>query len=64
MSDTHTVRLNAQVRIVGTGLLGASIGLALRSQGVDVVLADASPSSVRLAADLGAGRPAEKTDDP
>lgn len=64
MSDTHSVRLTAQVRIVGTGLLGASIGLALRSQGVDVVLADSSPSSVRLAADLGAGRPAEKTDSP
>jgi prephenate dehydrogenase len=64
MSDTHPVRLTAQVRIVGTGLLGASIGLALRSQGVDVVLADSSPSSVRLAADLGAGRPAEKTDAP
>lgn len=64
MSDTHSVRLSAQVRIVGTGLLGASIGLALRSQGVDVVLADSSPSSVRLAADLGAGRPAEKTDIP
>lgn len=64
MSDTHSVRLTAQVRIVGTGLLGASIGLALRSQGVDVVLADSSPSSVRLAADLGAGRPAEKTDIP
>lgn len=64
MSDTHPVRLNAQVRIVGTGLLGASIGLALRSQGVDVVLADSSPSSVRLAADLGAGRPASATDVP
>ena len=64
MSDTHSVRLSAQVRIVGTGLLGASIGLALRSQGVDVVLADSSPSSVRLAADLGAGRPAEKADAP
>jgi prephenate dehydrogenase len=64
MSDTHSVRLTSQVRIVGTGLLGASIGLALRSQGVDVVLADSSPSSVRLAADLGAGRPAEKSDAP
>ena len=56
MSDTNAVRLDAQVRIVGTGLLGASIGLALRSQGIDVALADSSPSSVHLAADLGAGR--------
>ena len=64
MSETNPVRLSAQVRIVGTGLLGASIGLALRSQGIDVVLADSSPSSVNLASDLGAGRPAQTTDQP
>ncbi|BAU99237.1 prephenate dehydrogenase [Aurantimicrobium minutum] len=64
MSDTNAVRLNAQVRIVGTGLLGASIGLALRSLGIDVALADASPSSVHLATDLGAGRPAHADDKP
>lgn len=46
----------AVVRIVGTGLIGTSIGLALRSQGVDVLLADPSPSSLALARDLGAGR--------
>lgn len=64
MSDTNAVRLEAQVRIVGTGLLGASIGLALRSQGIDVALADSSPSSVHLASDLGAGRPAHSDDSP
>ncbi len=64
MSDTNAVRLDAQVRIVGTGLLGASIGLALRSQGIDVALADSSPSSVHLASDLGAGRPAQADDQP
>ncbi|MEG0028725.1 MAG: prephenate dehydrogenase, partial [Aurantimicrobium sp.] len=64
MSDTNAVRLDAQVRIVGTGLLGASIGLALRSQGIDVALADSSPSSVHLASDLGAGRPAHADDQP
>ncbi|MDH6255922.1 prephenate dehydrogenase [Aurantimicrobium minutum] len=64
MSDTNAVRLDAQVRIVGTGLLGASIGLALRSQGIDVALADSSPSSVHLASDLGAGRPAHSDDSP
>lgn len=64
MSETNPVRLNAQVRIVGTGLLGASIGLALSKQGVDVVLADSSPSSVHLASDLGAGRPAQPSDEP
>ena len=64
MSDTNAVRLDAQVRIVGTGLLGASIGLALRSQGIDVALADSSPSSVHLASDMGAGRPAHADDQP
>jgi len=59
-----STRLSGQVRIVGTGLLGGSIALALRSHGVDVVLADASPSSVRLAVDLGAGRAAAEGDRP
>jgi prephenate dehydrogenase len=41
------------VLIVGTGLIGTSIGLALG--GRDVWLSDADPSSADLAADLGAG---------
>ncbi|MEJ1086709.1 prephenate dehydrogenase [Microbacterium sp. Mu-80] len=55
-------RLSGTVRIVGAGLLGSSIGHALRAKGVDVVLADASPSQLRLAIDYGAGR-AEQADD-
>jgi prephenate dehydrogenase len=43
------------VRIVGTGLLGTSLGLALRRQGVAVELADPSPTALALALDLGAG---------
>jgi prephenate dehydrogenase len=50
-------RLAGPVRIVGAGLLGASIGLALRERGVDVVLDDVSPSALELAVDYGAGRP-------
>ncbi len=46
----------SRVHIVGTGLIGTSIGLALRGRGVDVTLADPSPTAVTLAADLGAGR--------
>ena len=49
-------RLAEQVRIVGSGLLGASIGLGLRAHGVDVILEDASPSARNLAIDYGAGR--------
>ena len=52
------------VRVVGTGLLGASIGLALRGLGVDVVLHDPSRVTVLLARDVGAGRLAEPGDPP
>lgn len=51
-----TLRTTGPVRVVGTGLLGASIGLGLATRGVDVVLADPSPSALALARDLGAGR--------
>jgi prephenate dehydrogenase len=47
----------AAVSVIGTGLIGTSIALALRARGVDVWLADRDPHSARLAADLGAGQP-------
>lgn len=52
------------VRIVGAGLLGTSIGLALTKQGVDVSIESASPSSQALAVDYGAGRNASASDQP
>lgn len=55
-------RLTEQVHIIGAGLLGTSIALALTEKGVDVTLADASPTAVRLAVDYGAGR-AKRADD-
>ena len=57
-------RIVGEVRVVGSGLLGASVGLGLRAAGVDVILADASPANLRLAIDYGAGRPAKDTDNP
>lgn len=45
------------VRVVGAGLLGTSLGLALTRVGVDVELSDPSPTARALAVDLGAGRP-------
>jgi len=42
------------VLIVGTGLLGTSLGLALRRHGVDVLLTDRVPEHVRTATGLGA----------
>lgn len=55
MTDSAS-RLAGPVRVVGAGLLGASVGLGLRARGVDVLLADASPAHLRLAVDYGAGR--------
>jgi prephenate dehydrogenase len=52
------------VRIVGTGLLGSSIGLALRGLGVDVVLQDPSRTTVLVARDIGAGRLPSPDDEP
>jgi prephenate dehydrogenase len=43
------------VLVVGAGLLGASVGLALRHRGVDVVLLDVDPDTSRRASELGAG---------
>ncbi|PRY68635.1 prephenate dehydrogenase [Glaciihabitans tibetensis] len=57
-------RLRGPVRIVGAGLLGASIGLALRERGVDVILSDISPATLTLAIDYGAGRAAAVGDAP
>ncbi len=48
MTATH-------VRVVGTGLIGTSIGLALTARGVRVGLFDPSPTAAALARDLGAG---------
>ncbi|WP_205472172.1 prephenate dehydrogenase [Nocardioides sp. SYSU D00038] len=48
--------LAGPVAIIGTGLVGTSIGLACRRAGLDVVLHDASPEHVRTASGLGAGR--------
>ena len=57
-------RLSGTVRIVGSGLLGASIGLRLVQHGVDVVVDDVSPSARSLAVDYGAGREPREGDAP
>ncbi|HEY0776297.1 MAG TPA: prephenate dehydrogenase [Nocardioidaceae bacterium] len=47
--------LTGPVRVVGAGLLGTSIGLALRRRGIDVLLRDVNPRNVEIANSLGAG---------
>lgn len=59
-----SARTTGQVRVVGTGLLGTSIGLGLVALDVDVVLDDASPATLALAVDYGAGRAAGDGDAP
>jgi len=57
-------RLIGPVRVVGTGLLGTSIGLGLSARGLEVILADASPTNLSIAIDYGAGRAALPGDEP
>lgn len=52
------------VRIVGAGLLGTSIGLALSKLGVAVSLEDSSPANLKLAIDYGAGLASSADDQP
>jgi prephenate dehydrogenase len=47
-----------RVLIVGAGLIGTSIGLALRQRHIDVALQDSAPGRLALAQELGAGRTA------
>ena len=56
--------LTGPVEVVGTGLVGTSIALALRRADVEVLLTDASPDHVRTASQLGAGRPRRPEDRP
>ncbi|ABW14420.1 Prephenate dehydrogenase [Parafrankia sp. EAN1pec] len=46
-----------RVAVVGSGLIGTSIGLALSGRGVEVFLRDSDDAQVKLAEAMGAGRP-------
>ena len=48
------MRLDGPVLVVGAGLLGTSIALALRREDVDVALRDVSETNLRIASGLGA----------
>ncbi len=52
------------VLVLGTGLLGASVGMGLRAAGVEVLLEDPSRMTALLAQDLGAGRVVAPDDAP
>lgn len=54
-ADPRDIASLEPVLIVGTGLIGASIGCALTSQGVEVHLWDLDPANAMVAAGRGAG---------
>jgi prephenate dehydrogenase len=54
--------LPGAVLIVGTGLIGTSVGLALRRQGHDVFLADHDPDNLAAAVASGAGEVGQPTE--
>ncbi|WP_028660801.1 prephenate dehydrogenase [Nocardioides insulae] len=58
------MRLTGPIEIIGTGLLGTSVGLACRRAGFEVLLTDVAAEHVRTASGLGAGRPRRPEDDP
>ena len=64
MSQLAAARTEGPVRIVGAGLLGTSIGLALTKLGVQVSLEDSSPANLKLAIDYGAGATANADEKP
>lgn len=53
--DAPARPLTGPVLIVGAGLLGTSLGLALRARGVEVHLQDVNAEHLRTASGLGAG---------
>lgn len=55
MSGRPAPELADGVLVVGAGLIGTSVALALSRQGVSVHVVDQDPGRARLAADLGAG---------
>jgi prephenate dehydrogenase len=49
------------VVVIGAGLIGTSVALALRARGTEVWLSDRDPAAARLAGHIGAGRPLPAT---
>lgn len=52
---TGAVTGPARTLVIGAGLIGTSVALALRERGGEVWLADSDPATAKMAADLGAG---------
>lgn len=59
-ASTPETEFQGPIHIVGTGLLGTSIGLALSEKGFEVWLSDTNHEHCRTAVGLGAGKQAPK----
>lgn len=57
-----TALIPSPVRIIGTGLIGGSLGMALSSSGVRVQVEDISPGTAALAVEMGVGALAAAND--
>lgn len=57
-----TTLVPSPVRIIGTGLIGGSLGMALSRAGVSVQVEDVSPGTTALAVELGVGTRATEAD--
>src|SRR4051794_36575038 len=55
--EVRLIGASRRVAVSGTGWIGPSVALALRERGDQVWLADRDPVSLRLAVEIGAGRP-------
>jgi prephenate dehydrogenase len=55
VSDPDVGAFPARVVVIGAGLIGTSVALALRGRGAQVWLSDQDPPAARLAAHIGAG---------
>src|SRR5918998_1594318 len=64
MPDPADAQLTGPVEVVGVGLLGTSVGLACRRNGIEGLLTDVSAEHVRTASGLGAGRATRRDDRP
>jgi prephenate dehydrogenase len=64
MTGGAELGLPEPVLVIGSGLIGTSVALALRRVGIDVLVSDVDPACVRTAVDLGAGRPLAPDDVP
>lgn len=54
--------LPGPVLVIGCGLIGTSVGLALRTHDVDVLLLDRRPANIEVAVSRGAGRAHDGTE--